>query len=415
MAKVLFILALVIQATIIFANDVEEENEITSREILKNKPDVEEEFTEIKPNKEWMDMFFMPLPNNLHPISSASALMSSITDSDKSAEEQLEDIKEMANKITLAVQSELANLLAYALANVDKDKDCENDENKLRRKRETPMDSSQLIMRLLKHIKNNNEYQNIAIDKMMTAQEIADKYGIDFAPDTDVLSDMAIAANEQAKEMTTILKDACHMNTTHIPKEEVEFVPFEQSPIENDTYYVYSLNHPEEEMFMQQPFPVYEHTPEHYPHSPAVNHGHQDHYYDHLQYGHQSMPHHVPAPVQQNYIPHQIPPPVTPKPTFYDSMMGYVPDFYPYCPVEPVTTTTTIVLPIEEFVEPEPELVGEEYEETVSSKLFVTRDEEPGSATVNHVTTYTVSEKAHFKKPEIERLPQQMQYTFFLM
>lgn len=76
---------------------------------------------------------------------------------------------------------------------------------------------------------------------------------------------------------------------------------------------------------------------------------------------------------------------------------------------------STYIIPIDEFMEPEPELVGEEFEEVISSKVFVDHDMEPGSATVNHVMTYTISEKTHYRTPQIENLPQQMQYYFFLM
>ncbi|XP_049879661.1 uncharacterized protein LOC126376379 [Pectinophora gossypiella] len=405
MAKVYFVLALIVQGSLIYADTDENmihenEEEITSREVLI-QPEIDDEvikdFHEGK--KDWMDMF-MATNKEFCPSPSA-ALMASITNSNKSAEEQLEDIKEMATKITLAIQCEMANLLSYALNNCDK-YEKHNDENTLRKKRETPMDSSQLVMRLLKHIKANNEYQNIAIEKMMTAQEIADKFGIEFNPDTEILSDLAFAANEQAKEMSSILQDACDSKnaTKHVQSQEcIEFVPleWEQSPIENDTYYVYSVQ-PEE--FVQS-FPPHEYMPEPI-YRPPVN-CHHDHHYNPNHYETQ-----MPPP------PHHFAP-VSPKPNFYDSVMPYPVDHYPYCPVEPMTTTTTIVLPIEEVVEPEPQLVGEEYEETVSSKMIVSRDEEPGMATVNHVMTYTLSEKAHFKKPEIENLPQQMQYTFFLM
>lgn len=383
------------QSSLTFAH-IDEEDEPTSREVLKTRPSIVDDLPKdfSATDVDWMDIFTMP-SGSLYPTSSA-ALMAHATKSEKSPEEQIDDIKDLANKITLAIQSEMAKLLAYALDNCEKDVD----ENNIRKRRsaETPMASTELVMRLLKHIKSNNEYQNIAIEKMMSAQEIADKFGIEFSPDTEILSDLAVAANEQTKELTTILKDAC--DTKNVTQEEVSFVPLEcETPVENaaenNTYYVYSVHphdHHHHDNFAHT-YPPHEYVPEHHNVHPVHNHQYNT-------YETQMMP----PPVQ----------PVTPRPTYFDSMMPFQ-DPYPFCTMEPITTTTTIILPIEEFVEPEPVLVGEEYEETVSSKVFVNHDEEPGSSTVNHVMTYTLSEKAHFKTPEIESLPQQMQYTFFLM
>lgn len=380
------------------ANLVENEDEITSREVLKNTVELEDDFPkDAQPaDVDWMDLFTTP-DGQMYPSPSA-ALMAHATKSDKSAEDQLKEIKEIASKITCAIQSEMANLLAYALENCEKSG--QNNTMRKRRSAETPMASTELVMRLLKHIKSNNEYQNIAIEKMMSAQEIADKFGIEFTPDTEILSDLAVAANEQTKELSSILEEACE--TKNVTQEEVSFVPMEEceKPIENasenSTYYVYSVHpqsHHDHDNFAH-PHPSHQHV-----HNVQPAHNHYSSPYE------TQIP---PPPVQP---PAQ---PVTPRPTYYDSMMPFS-DPFTFCPLEPVTTTTTIMLPIEEFVEPEPELVGEEYEETVSSKVFVSHDEEPGSSTVSHVMTYTLSEKAHFKTPEIESLPQQMQYSFFLI
>ncbi|KAM3959538.1 uncharacterized protein ACR2FA_006472 [Aphomia sociella] len=412
MAPLYLFLVLIIQSSLTYAHieDIDEQgHEETSREILKSNPSVEsiKEITDI--NKEWLDMFMSPGDHDLFSSPSAT-MMSHITKSDKPVEEQIEDIKEMANQITLAIQSEMANLLCYALR--DCDKECEDNSLRKKRSAETPMDSSQLVMRLLKHIKSNNEYQNIAIDKMMTAQQIADKYGIEFNPDPEILTDLAIAANDQAKEMTTILNDVLEMK--NITQQPVEFIPIEQEKQENstkdDTYYVYSIHIPEEEIITQQnTLPHHEYHPEIIQNVPLD----MNHYHDHRpQHNYYYYPESqiVPPPVHQHH-------PTSQMPNFYEPV-SFFPgqEYYPqYCPVEPVTTTTTIVLPIEEIFEPEPELVGEEYEETVSSKVYVDHGDEPGSTTVNHVMTYTISEKSHFKAPQVEKIPQQMQYYFFLM
>lgn len=318
--------------------------------------------------------------------------MSQAIDTEKSIEEQLEDIKEMAEKITLAIQSEMANLLTYALSTYEVDKESEDCDNKERKKRspDTPMGSAQLINRLLKHIKANNEYQNIAIDKMMTAQEIADKYGVEFRPDAEIVSDLAFHANKQAKEMTSLLQDTLAMNNG-TKKEEIV------NEKQEDTCYVYAQPEPQQRQQVVSAQPPANHH--HYADSsPSYN------YYYNYPYETQ-----IPAP------PTHYSPPVSKRPSFYDAV-SYSPDYYsPYCSMEPVAASTSVVLPYDEPSEPEPELVGEEFEETVSSKVYVDRGEEPGSATVNHVMTYTVAEKSYFKTPEIAKLPQQMQYCFFLM
>lgn len=358
-------------------------------------------------------MFFMPV-DGFYSSPSAS-MMAQVTQTDKPIEEQLEDIKALASQITFAIQSEMANLLSYALAS---DVDAhEQNHNNLRKRRsvETPMDSSQLVMRLLKHIKSNNEYQNIAIEKMMSAQEIAEKYGIAFNPDPEILSDLAIAANEQAQEMTAILNDALrHANVT---KENITFVPLEetqQTPVnsttngtehfkQNETYYVYSIHVPEEIIAQQNTPPHHEHQPDIISNGPQNHHHHHEH--------HQNF-HYYPE-TQIFPPPHQH---YTPMPNFFEPLSFFpTQDYYSqYAAMEPITTTTTIVLPFEELYEPEPLLVGEEYEETVTSKTYIDH-EGPDAGTVNHVMTYTLSEKSHFKTPQIEKLPQQMQYYFFLI
>lgn len=376
------------QCSFVFATQIDDkEDPIPTRHDLQ-KPDEDEAHGGYE---QWMDMF-PHRDNNVSPSSSAAMMAQVTNDSvNKTAEEQLKEMKDVATKITMIMQNEIANVLAYVLSGHEKDKDEKEDsktENNLRRKRETPMDSTQMVMRLLKHIKSNNEHQNIAIEKMMSAQEIADKYGIAFNPDPNVLTDFAMAASEQAEELTSMLTETCDGKNTTI--EQVHFVPLEKESsgkIAEDTYYVYALNHPED-MYTQ--LPPYEHLSENL-HRPK---------HEHVQYY---------PPYETQVPPHYA---TTPKPTFYDSFM---PEYYQaYCPVESVTTMSSIIMPFEEFVEPEPELVGEEYEETISSKVTIDHDE-PGYSTVNHVMTHTLSEKTRFKTPQIEQLPQQMQYTFFLM
>lgn len=358
--------------------------------------------------KDWIDFFILP-DAQLYPTSSV-AMMTQATNSDKSAEEQLDEIKEIAHKISLALQSEMAKLFTYALNSCNKE-EVEGDNN-LRKKRsvETPMASTKLVTRLLKHIKSNNEFQNIAIDKMMTAQEIADKYGVEFSPDTEILADLAVAANQQANEMNSLLQDAIDMKNA---TQKVEYVPVQEPSTNkaqvNDGNYVYAAPYPEQGA--QRSMPHTDELNEPASHAqPAVNHYHYtDSYPSYNYYYNNPYETQIPPPVQNYFSP-----PVTKRPNFYDAV-SYAPQEYPYCSMEPVTSATNIVLPYEDLEEPEPELVGEEFEETVSSKVYVDRGDEPGSATVNHVMTYTVAEKSHFKSPEIERLPQQMQYCFFLM
>ncbi|CAF4885005.1 unnamed protein product [Pieris macdunnoughi] len=302
---------------------------------------------------DWMDVVIGP-STPVYPSPSAT-LMAQAVQSDKPPEEQLEEIKEMANQITMAIQTEMVNLLSYAVSATDGPEG-----NKLRKKRsaETPMDSTQLVMRLLKHIKSNNDYQNIAIEKMMSAQEIADKYNIPFKADPEILSDLALAGTDQAKELTSILQDICDVNNTTRSNQTMarETTPNKMSSI---------------------------------PAKPK-----QDDYFS--RYNYYSEPAHYCS--------------VTPKPTFYDAV-SYTPvqELYPYCGVEPMSSVLL------EPIEAEPEFVGEEIEETVSSKISMKEDDEPGTMSVNHVTTYSVAETSHFKKPHIETIPQQMQYYFLLM
>lgn len=383
------------QCSFVFATQIDDiEDPIPTRDELL-RPDVDEKVAHDYHggHEDWMDIFHKG-DNKLHPSSSVAKMTQVTSNStNKTVEDQLQEIKDMAAKITLAIQSEMANLLAYALKGCEKDKDEKEDcktENNLRRKRETPMDSTQMVMRLLKHIKSNNEYQNIAIEKMMSAQEIADKYGIQFNPDPNVLTDFAVAASEQAKDLTSMLTETCDGKSTK-NIEQVQFIPLEKesSGKTDDTYYVYAVNHPEQ---IHNHLPPYEYMAEDI-HRPK---------HEHVQY--------YPSYETQVQPPHY--PPTTPKPTFYDS---FLPEYYQgYCSVEPISTMSSIILPFEEVIEPEPELVGEEYEETVCSKVTVDHDG-PGYSTVNQVMTYTLSEKSHFKTPHIEQMPQQMQYTFFLM
>ena len=378
------------QGSFTFANETYSEEHINSGEIQFNETEINNETINDFPTgqKDWIDFFLLP-DAQLYPTSSV-AMMTQATNSEKSVEEQLDEIKEIAQKITLAIQSEMANLLTYALNSCDKGEpeEEEGEDNKLRKKRsvETPMASTQLVTRLLKHIKSNNEFQNIAIDKMMTAQEIADKYGVEFSPDTEILSDLAFAANQQAKEMNTLLQDSIEMKNV---SQKVEF----EAPTQD---YVYSVQYPEQKPVTNA--------------QPAVNHHHHaDSYPSYNYYYNYPYETQIPPPVN-----HYNTPPVSKRPNFYDTV-SYAPQEYSYCSMEPITSASTIIMPFEELVEPEPELVGEELEETISSKVYVDRGEEPGSATVNHVMTYTVGEKSYFRTPEIERLPQQMQYCFFLM
>ncbi|XP_063628598.1 uncharacterized protein LOC134800066 [Cydia splendana] len=390
-------LILLIQGSFTFANCDEPDSD--SREILNQKPEFEDnvvkDFSDA--NKDWLDMFLESTPSGLYPSSSA-AIMAHATISDKSPEEQLEVMKDIIHQITEAIEHEMTNLLSDAIAH------CEKDEGHTKKKRsiETPMDSSQLVMRLLKHIKSNNEYQNIAIEKMMTAQEIADKYGVKYNPDEDVLADLAAFSSKQSEELASILGD-------ENAKEEIEFVPLEneenkENVPENNTYYVYATHVPEEEIHSQfNSYPPHEYMPERLQFMPQPQAPQQ--HYKHPHHSHHYFPEtQIPAP------PHHAPAPQRP---YHEA--AYPREYHPCGPMEPITTTTTIVLPYEEPIAPEPELVGQVFEETVSNKVFIEAGEEPGSTDVNHVMTYTVSEKSHFKTPEIEKLPQQMQYYFFLM
>ncbi|XP_041971440.1 uncharacterized protein LOC121727595 [Aricia agestis] len=392
MESVYFILAIFVQGLLVHA--AVDEKRIILEEFNNNGFENEVLIDDVKDDKnknEWMDIF-LDANSNLYPAGSSAAKMAQATFSDKSPEEQLEEIKEMANQITLLIQNEMANLLSYAMGCVDRGEQL----GRQKRSAETPMDSTQLVMRLLKHIKSNNEYQNIAIEKMMTAQEIADKYGIPFTPDTDILTDLAKNANEQAFEMTSILKDSCDMKNSSQCKVIDESISTSynnniSSVVENEK--VKTNNNSVNSTVTL-------------PHNMSNENVSQKRDNDYLSpYYYYNWPEtQIVAPdVDQYSIP------VTSKPTFYDTI-SYNPMFdYPYCSLEPINN----VHYLNDF-EPEPILTGEEYEETVSSKVFIEHTE-PGAGTVNHVTTYTLSEKAHFKTPEIEQLPQQMQYYFFLM
>ncbi|CAG5024549.1 unnamed protein product [Parnassius apollo] len=380
-------------------------------EIIYSSPELDDEvikdFKEAK--EDWIDTFLQS-DAILFP-SSSTVSMTQVLKSDKSPEEQLEEIKEIATTLTKAIQSEITNLLTHALSFVDKD----TEENNQRKKRsiDSPMDSTKLVWRLLKHIKSNNEFQNIAIEKMMSAQEIADKYGIEFNPDTEILSELAVAANEQAKELTSILTDAINMkNVTQedlVLNENKERCIQIENP-ENMTYHIHSHAPFEQDTRTNKTTAhIDEHSPMHAEHN-------QVHYTDpYTTYNYYfSHPHEtqIPSPPTKDQY---CNPPVTPKQTFYDAV-SYNPtsEYYgPYCSLEP--QSATYIIPIDSFMEPEPELVGEEFEETISSKIYVDHEEEPGVATVNHVMTYTISEKAHYRTPQIESLPQQMQYYFYLM
>lgn len=333
-------------------------------------------------HKDFMDMFVLT-SNALFPAfpTSSAAKMSQVTNSNQTSEEQIENIKKVAEDIAEAIKSEMANLLSFAMALNATANNTTTDRSK--RSAETPMDSTQMVMRLLKHIKATNENQNIAIEKMMTAQEIAEKFGIEFNPDPEILSDLADAATDHAQEISNLLKDACDAT------QEIKFVPVKEQPMRNESYYTYVL-HPED--IQESTVPPFEYCPD-----VISKHVHID-------------PHH------HSCIETQIPPPpvhhhsapVTPCPNFYDPF-PYTSDICsPYADMSPAIF-------IIEDPEPEPELYGEEVEETISTKLFVERGEEPGSATVNQVTTYSVAEKSHFRTPQIERLPEQFQYSFFLM
>ncbi|XP_047033331.1 uncharacterized protein LOC124639870 [Helicoverpa zea] len=412
MAFLYIIVALAIQGSFTYANVTDSEECVNSGEIKNDIPDVyyktEGDDQVVKDysagQKDWIDFFLLP-DANLYPTSSV-AMMSQATNSDKSVEEQLEEIKEIAQKITLAIQSEMANLLTYAINSCDKGEGeevegkGEGEDNHLRRRRsmESPMASTELVTRLLKHIKSNNEYQNIAIDKMMTAQEIADKYGIEFSPDTEILSDLAMAANHQAEEMNSLLQESLEMKnvTRKAETAKVEALSTNKAQ-DNDGYFSFTIQYPD------QPAPVNV--------QPAVNHHHHADSYPSYNYYYNYPETQIPAPPTQSYY---SSPPVSKRPDFYDTV-SYIPQEYSYCAMEPMTSASTIIMPFEEILEPEPELVGEELEDTVSSKVYVDRGDEPGSATVSHVMTYTVGEKSHFRTPAIERLPQQMQYCFFLM
>ncbi|CAK1590484.1 unnamed protein product [Parnassius mnemosyne] len=408
MASLNFILVLLVKVVLIYAEIDDDSNET---EIINSSPELDDEvikdFKEAKEN--WIDTFLEP-DTILFP-SSSTVSMEQVLKSDKSPEEQLEEIKEIATTITQAIQSEMANLLSYALSIADKD----TEENNQRKKRsiDSPMDSTKLVWRLLNHIKCNNEYQNIAIEKMMSAQEIADKYGIEFSPDTEILSELAVAANEQAKELTSILKDACDLkNVTQkdlVLNENKEHCIQIENP-ENTTYPIYSHSLFEQDAKTNN---TAAHIDEHLPTHAEFHHVHYaDPYATYSYYFNHPHETQIPSPPTKDQYYNS---PVTPKQTFYDAV-SYNPtsEYYgTYCSLEP--QSSTYVIPIDSFMEPEPDLVGEEFEEIISSKIYVDHEEQPGVATVNHVMTYTISEKAHYRTPQIESLPQQMQYYFYLM
>ncbi|XP_045454240.1 uncharacterized protein LOC123663613 [Melitaea cinxia] len=400
-----FVLVLLIQNSYSETVAKTEDNSSETREILKVKP-VSDDFQKgTEPSSiDWMDMF-LGSNSNIFPTSS-STKMAQVALSNKSAEEQLEDIKNMAEQITKCIQSEMANLLSYAISitNVNN----EQEDNKLRKKRslDTPMDSTQLVMRLLKHIKSNNEYQNIAIEKMMSAQEIADKFGIEFNPDPEILSELALVTNVQAKEMSDILKDAYDLKNVTKRNESARFIDNEKDdaiqnlvdradknePIKLATSFDYPINKASENKSYKEPSSGNDNTFLRY------------NYYDNSPFESQ-----IPAPPSH----HHHKEPVSSRLNFYD-YISFNPnqEYLPYCSVEPMS----IIYSVDEPESSElPELVGEEYEETISSKIYIDHEEEPGMASVNHVMTYTVSEKSHFRTPEVESLPQQMQYYFLLM
>ncbi|CAG9791624.1 unnamed protein product [Diatraea saccharalis] len=407
MARLTILFTVILQISLIYANidiDDDDDQEQSLRHVLKNKP-IEEPITEFRSiDTEWMDLFTLP-KNTAFPSTSSAAKMAQVLNTDKTAEQQLEDMKEMANEITLSIQNEIAHLLSLALKNTEK----ELQEHNSRKKRspESPVDCTRFILRLLNHIKLCNEHQNIAIEKMMTAQQIADKFGIEFTPDPDIFSELAIASSKQTEDLANILQDA--YKTKNITN-EIEFIPLEEEPIqnpnENNTYYVYSTHVPKEQIAEQlETPPQYEFIPEHIDSQLPVSHIH----YEPTQY---SYYFNIPLETQ---IPAPVHAPVSYMPKFYEPPMFTPMEHHPHYYPEPITKTTTIILPIDEPKEPEPELIGEEFEETVTSKVMVDRGDEPGSSTVNHVMTYTISEKSHFRTPQIENLPQQMQYYFFLM
>lgn len=379
-------------------NKLDEQQESIERDILV-KPGADDEVVKEfdSANNDFIDLFLLT-SSNIFPTfpTSSAALMSQTTNNNETAEEQLENIKKVAEDIAKSIQNEMANLMTYAMALNATDMETKDNQRK-KRSIETPMDSTQLVMRLLKHIKSNNEYQNIAIEKMMSAQEIADKFGIEFNPDPEILSDLAVAANDHAHDLTSMLKDACDLKNV---TQEIEFIPMNKQSTVNDTYYVYTL-HPEEQTIPETTVPSFEYLPEILPKSQKpVNQVHQSEPHSHHCHYESQIP---PPPV------HYHSSPVSPRPNFYDPF-PYTSDIYsPY-----VDHVPAILIPIEE-PEPEPEIVGEEVEETITTKLFVERGDEPGSSTVNQVTSYTIAEKSHFKTPQLKKLPQQFQYCFFLI
>lgn len=349
-------------------------------------------------HRDFIDLFF---GNGLYASGPSSSLMEQVTTpNDKPAEDQIDDIKKMAQKISMSIQNEMANLLAYALAGCEKNS--KNETERVKRTVETPMDSTKLIMRLLNHIKSTNENQNIAIEKMMSAQEIADKYGIPFKPDPEIMNNLAEAAKENAKEIDSMYADVKAAATQDI-KEEVEFVPLEQTETETDAQY---------------PTIIIEEDPDYYHyHVPEIKerqHGKKK--VDHNRHGNGHHHHHV------QYI--EVPPQtLSPAPAchyamnpFYETQIQSPAPQYQYPPVsqkpaffEPIPEPMPVCqIPMIESYDVEPELVAEELEEVVSSKIIIEKGDTPGTGTVDHRMTYTVSDKAHFKMPE------QAQYAFYL-
>ncbi|KAH9645589.1 hypothetical protein HF086_005238 [Spodoptera exigua] len=121
MALLYIAIALAIQGSFAFDNVTESLEYVNSCEVVNTTMEVENEVIAEPPpkeQKEWIDFFLLP-DTHLHPTSSV-AMMTQAINSEKSVEEQLDEIKEIAQKITLAIQSEMANLLSYALNSIEK-------------------------------------------------------------------------------------------------------------------------------------------------------------------------------------------------------------------------------------------------------------------------------------------------------
>ncbi|GBP54625.1 hypothetical protein EVAR_35887_1 [Eumeta japonica] len=341
-------------------------------------------------------------------------MVSKVTSSEDNPDKKIEEIKKTIEQITNSMQMEMYKLIENAIKG-------KATELKKKKTTETPIDSAKLVMRLLNHIKSHNEHQNVAIEKMMTAQEIADKYGIEFYPDPEIILDLAEASSEQAEKLMKSVEGYKNNITNHSKQDEatIVFVPYQedntQMDVKQQEYYNYELHHDcninnssntdtinaaNLELVMLD---TKKDSTKQYKSPPPIQKPDESLHLTPQYYYWQPI-----------YDEQMIAQRVNPKPNHFNEHSATPDNLIPFLPVMEETSTYIISPEIHES-EPEPEMVGEEYEETVSSKVFVERGKELGTTSVNHATTYTLTEKAHFKPPPMVHLPQQMQYTFYFI